>query len=72
MAVTGTVNVSIEYCKGCGLCVDACNRGVLAMGRTINNAGYAVVELAAPEKCNGCTLCAVMCPEVALEVRRRG
>ncbi len=57
-----------ERCKGCGICVHACPRKLIAISDRLNNQGYPVAELTAPEKCNGCAICAEMCPDVVIEV----
>lgn len=64
----GMVAIDEDRCKGCGLCVEACPFGVLAVSSTFNRYGYNVATMAAPEKCTGCTMCAQMCPDAAIEV----
>jgi len=68
----GTVTVDAERCKGCGLCVGACQPRLLALdGSTLNRKGYHPVQLLDSDgRCTGCGLCAVMCPDVALTVYR--
>ncbi|OAQ21746.1 hypothetical protein TDIS_0264 [Thermosulfurimonas dismutans] len=39
------------------------------MGRNRNVQGYRVVEVVAYEKCTGCGICYLMCPDVVLEVK---
>lgn len=65
------VIIDKNACKGCGLCVLACPKKILAIS-TIesNDKGYFVVELTEPEKCIGCASCAIMCPDCVLEVER--
>ena len=58
------------YCKACGLCIAACKKGVIAYGADTNQMGYHAVTAAKPEECVGCSLCAVVCPEAAIEVYR--
>jgi pyruvate/2-oxoacid:ferredoxin oxidoreductase alpha subunit/NAD-dependent dihydropyrimidine dehydrogenase PreA subunit len=52
-----------EYCKGCGRCIDACNKDCIVAGTEINPlTGLVPVELHL-EACNGCGLCMTACPE---------
>ena len=56
------VRIKLSWCKGCGLCVDYCNRGVLEMNGLIP-------KVVKAEKCTRCMLCEVICPDFAIEVR---
>lgn len=62
------VHVLGEYCKSCGLCVNACPQKVLAIGDKPNAKGYYAVTAARAAACTGCALCGLVCPDVALEV----
>ena len=64
------VDIEIERCKGCALCVDACPEQVLEIGNEINLGGYQYVVAVSPDSCVGCCRCAEMCPDVALAVWR--
>ena len=60
-----------DLCKGCGLCVSACPKGLLAISRDkINQKGHHPAEITAPEQCVGCASCAIMCPDCIIEVER--
>lgn len=62
------VEITVEYCKACELCVQACPKDCLHIGTTTNSAGYDVVEMKQNAECVGCKMCAIMCPEAAIEV----
>ncbi len=66
----GRILIDRELCKGCKYCVLACVRGVIAIDSEFNSSGYFPAKEAAVEKCNGCALCAQMCPELAIMVRK--
>ncbi|MBQ6465482.1 MAG: ferredoxin family protein [Oscillospiraceae bacterium] len=58
-------------CKGCGLCVRACPKAVLALSKTkLNAKGYHPAEPVNPEACIGCASCARTCPDVAIRIER--
>jgi 2-oxoglutarate ferredoxin oxidoreductase subunit delta len=60
-----------RYCKGCGLCVEACPFNIIVLDpERITEKGYHPAMLAEPDRCNGCATCAVMCPDVAIKVER--
>lgn len=67
----GKVEIESERCKDCGLCVITCKHSLIRRGNAYNVKGYQFAEFVDSErKCNACTLCAVVCPEVAIEVYR--
>ena len=52
-----------EYCKGCGRCIDSCNKHCITTGSEINPlTGLIPIHLDL-ETCNGCGLCIDACPE---------
>ena len=57
-----------ERCKGCGLCVNACPKQIVALSKKLNAKGYPVAECVDIEKCIGCGFCYRMCPDCAVEV----
>ena len=60
-----------ERCKGCGLCVTACPKGIVALEKEkINAKGYHPAGVNEQEKCIGCASCALMCPDTVITVER--
>lgn len=59
-----------RLCKGCGLCVAACPKKILALGTRMNAMGYNVVECVDEAACISCAFCATMCPDSVIEVHK--
>ena len=60
-----------DLCKGCGLCVEACLKKILALSKDkINQKGHSPVEIINQEECIGCAFCATMCPDCIITVER--
>jgi 2-oxoglutarate ferredoxin oxidoreductase subunit delta len=70
MAVKGIVDVDIEHCKGCGICVVNCPTETLSLAKEVNGKGYNYAIMVRPDKCTGCTNCAVVCPDTVITVYR--
>jgi len=68
MALQEKIVVNIERCKGCGLCVIACDRKILSMSKKLNKKGLHFVEWKDLAGCKSCTMCAIICPEAAIEI----
>ena len=61
----------IDKCKGCGLCVNVCPKGVLSIAADrINQKGHHPVVALKPEACIGCAFCATMCPACISQIER--
>lgn len=65
------VTFNEERCKGCGLCVTVCPKGIVALAKDkINAKGYHPAGVAEQDKCIGCASCALMCPDTVITVER--
>lgn len=66
------LDIEIERCKGCGLCVDTCPKHVLVLDSTlVNEHGYHPVRLTDAASCTSCALCARICPDAVFAVYAR-
>ena len=66
----GHINIIYELCKGCKLCISFCPKGLISNSEKLNANGYRVAAFKDGSDCTGCAICAVVCPEVAIEVYR--
>ncbi len=64
--MTAKVKILKERCKGCGLCVQACPKNNLSLGKKFNASGYAYAKPG--DDCIGCGICAELCPDIAIRV----
>jgi 2-oxoglutarate ferredoxin oxidoreductase subunit delta len=58
---TWRIEIENTMCKGCSICVDFCPTDVLKMDGL-----YVVVKDL--DKCTGCQLCDLRCPDFAIQV----
>ncbi len=65
------VTFNVDLCKGCGLCVQACPKKIIALSNdTLNKKGYHPACITDQEKCIACAMCASMCPDVVIKVEK--
>ena len=62
----GSVKIVAERCKTCGFCVEFCPTHVLALSSAFNAKGYHTPYMVHPDKCSGCDLCGMYCPDFAI------
>ena len=67
----GVPQVNLEYCSGCGICVEFCPREVLELSPDLNQRAVHVVCVVQPENCTACGLCELYCPSFAIAVEER-
>lgn len=68
MAIKGEIEIDIEHCKGCGVCVPACPNAVIALSKNVNAKGYNYAEGVKMDDCIGCANCAIVCPDGVITV----
>ena len=65
------VTFRTDICKGCGLCVSACPRGIIALAKDrINKKGHNPATVTDQSLCISCAFCATMCPDCVITVER--
>jgi 2-oxoglutarate ferredoxin oxidoreductase subunit delta len=60
-----SLEITVGWCKGCGLCVTACPKGILSL----DVRGKIQAEMS--KKCTGCGICESTCPDFAIAVRMK-
>jgi len=73
---TGMIEIDLELCKDCKLCMSVCPHQLIESSDRLNQKGYYPAYFSEKQlkkedrKCTGCALCAISCPEIAIEVYR--
>ena len=72
----GRIVIDRDLCKGCYLCVSVCPYHLIKISDALNEKGYYPAEFSDTaqasnnSECTGCAACALICPDVAIEVYR--
>jgi 2-oxoglutarate ferredoxin oxidoreductase subunit delta len=62
------IHIIEERCKGCGICVSACQSGVLTRTEETDSTKPAIPQIVGLEHCMGCGVCEMLCPDFAIWV----
>jgi 2-oxoglutarate ferredoxin oxidoreductase subunit delta len=68
--MSGKIEINQELCKGCEICISFCPKSLITLADKLNSAGYLPSAFKDGGECTGCASCAIVCPEVAIEVYR--
>ena len=65
------LTVNKERCKGCELCIYACPKKILELGKDEpNSKGYYAAQITDMAACVACASCARVCPDAAIRIER--
>ena len=68
MLVMPRILIDSEKCKSCGICMATGPNKLIKFSSQTNKQGMIYAELEDEEnKCTGCALCAISCPEIAIK-----
>jgi 2-oxoglutarate ferredoxin oxidoreductase subunit delta len=70
MSTKGFITIDFERCKACMFCIEFCPKKSIALSDRLNPKGYFAAAPIEGAECTGCATCALVCPEVAIEVFR--
>lgn len=69
MAFKGAIEVDVQKCKGCSVCIENCPTKSIQLSSKVNNKGYNYAEMVG-DACIGCSNCAIVCPDSVITVYR--
>ncbi len=69
MKARGKISINEELCKACGFCIEHCPTDAISFSDRYNTKGYYPAVFNGGD-CTGCAICALVCPEAAIEVWR--
>jgi 2-oxoglutarate ferredoxin oxidoreductase subunit delta len=67
----GRIEIDEARCKGCRLCVSVCPQEILIISSRLNERGYMPAEVINMDACTGCSMFAMICPDVCITVYRQ-
>ncbi len=62
------IEITLDWCKGCELCIQRCPVNALELSDKLNKRGIYPPKLKEENECNFCKLCELICPDFAIVV----
>jgi 2-oxoglutarate ferredoxin oxidoreductase subunit delta len=60
------IEINENLCKGCEICIEFCPLDLFSASQKLNKKGYYLPVIQDADKCTGCRLCELLCPELAI------
>ena len=64
------IKIEENLCKGCGFCIEVCPKKIFKESNHLNQKGYTQPEIVNPDTCIFCKNCELICPEMAISVKK--
>ena len=64
------IEINQKWCKGCYICLESCPKKVFEKSAEVCEKGFFPVFVARPEDCTSCLQCEMICPDLAINVRK--
>ena len=63
------LEINQGWCKGCYICLDVCPvEGIFHIQQEVGDKGFREVGVNNLDRCTGCMLCELLCPDLAIVV----
>ena len=62
------IEIVLDWCKGCEICITRCPVQALELSKKLNKRGVYPPKLKEENECNFCRLCELLCPDFAITV----
>jgi 2-oxoglutarate ferredoxin oxidoreductase subunit delta len=66
----GEIHINQNWCKGCYICLETCPQKVFDKASEVSEKGFFPVIVARPEDCTACLQCEMLCPDLAIDVKK--
>lgn len=65
-----SIYINQKWCKGCYICLEVCPKKVFEKSKEVSEKGFNPVSVAHPDQCTACLQCEMLCPDLAITVKK--